>query len=217
MWSKGELKVGDNFCTKEDCVRAIIHMENSVDYTIDCTDARRYVIVCHNVLCMFRLVAYYRKISDSWEISSIHLPHSFTTINISHDHRKLNSKLICQYIFPLVSKDPSVNMSKIISHIVTQYDSNPSYKKVWIVRTKPVGCVYGNWEDSYKELQQCLVALKTYASRTVTILETFLAYSQDKTCVDGNRIFHQLFWAFQPCIKGFVFCKPILQIDGTWL
>lgn len=39
----------------------------------------------------------------------------------------------------------------------------------------------------------------------------------DRTCVGGNRILHRLFWVFQPCVKGFAFCKPIPQIDATWL
>ena len=36
-WSKGELKVGDTFLTKEECVRAIkkFHMDNSVDFTMN--------------------------------------------------------------------------------------------------------------------------------------------------------------------------------------
>jgi hypothetical protein len=48
-------------------------------------------------------------------------------------------------------------------------------------------------------------------------METVPAMMPDGTCATGNRIFHRLFWAFDPCIKGFAFCKPIIQIDGTWL
>ena len=29
--------------------------------------------------------------------------------------------------------------------------------------------------------------------------------------------FHSLFWSFRPCIDGFQYCKPIVQVDGTWL
>lgn len=103
----------------------------------------------------------------------------------------------------------------IISHIVTRYNYTLSYKKVWIARTKVVERVYGNWEDSYKELPKYIVALKSYALRTVTILETLPTYTTDRTCISGNRIFHRFFWEFQPCIKGFALCKTIPQIDGT--
>lgn len=121
MRSDSELKVGDHFRTKEDYVRAMkkFHMENCVDYIMHRTYARRYAIHCRNVLCTFRLVASYRKRNDSWQISSIHPPHTCIATNISQDHSKLNSELICQVILPLVSNDPSMKVSIIISHIVT--------------------------------------------------------------------------------------------------
>lgn len=54
---EGELKVGDKLVKKEVCVRAIkkFHMKKSTDFTLHHTDARRYVILFRNELCMFRL------------------------------------------------------------------------------------------------------------------------------------------------------------------
>lgn len=118
------------FRTKEECVRAIkrIHMDNSAD-TVKRTDSRRYVIEWRNILCKFRLVASHRKRSDSWEIAYVDPPHSCITTNVVHDHWKLSAELICQDILSLVNKDPSVNVSIVISHIVTRYNYTPSYKK----------------------------------------------------------------------------------------
>ncbi|CAK8541119.1 unnamed protein product [Lathyrus sativus] len=42
-------------------------------------------------------------------------------------------------------------------------------------------------------------------------------YTTDDTLAEGKHIFHRLFWVFQPRIRGFAYCKPILQINGTWL
>ncbi|KAF1879275.1 hypothetical protein Lal_00047949 [Lupinus albus] len=33
----------------------------------------------------------------------------------------------------------------------------------------------------------------------------------------SNVILDRVFWAFKPCIEGFAYCKPILQVDGTFL
>ena len=37
--------------------------------------------------------------------------------------------------------------------------------------------------------------------------------------IPGNKpneeIFHRVFWAFSPSIKGFPHCRPLLSIDGT--
>lgn len=140
MQSEGDLKVRDRLRTKEDCVRAIkkFHMENFVDHIVDHTDAERYVILYRNELCMFWLATSYMKRSDSWEISSMDPPHNFTTTKLVQDRRKLSSKIICQDIMPLVSKDPSVKVTIIISHIITRYNYIPSYKKAWVARTKIV-------------------------------------------------------------------------------
>ena len=88
--SKGELKVGDMFRTKEECLLAIkkFHMNNSTDFTVKHTDSRRYVIECRNMLCKFHLAASYKKKNDSWEIASIDPPHSCIATNIEQDHRK---------------------------------------------------------------------------------------------------------------------------------
>ncbi|KAI5405810.1 hypothetical protein KIW84_052539 [Lathyrus oleraceus] len=98
-----------------------------------------------------------------------------------------------------------------------EYEYTPSYRKAWIARTKVVEKVFGNWEESYKQLPKYLLALKQYAPGTIVKLETLPAYTSDGTCAVGNRIFHRLFWTYQPCVICFSFYKPIIQIDGTWL
>jgi len=35
--------------------------------------------------------------------------------------------------------------------------------------------------------------------------------------VPGKRMLKHVFWSFGPCINGFAYCKPIVQVDGTWL
>ena len=82
--SEGELKVGDTFRTKEECVRAIkkIHMNNSVDFTVKHTNSIRYVFECRNILCKFRLTASHKKRNDSWEIAFIDPPHNGNSSNV---------------------------------------------------------------------------------------------------------------------------------------
>jgi len=35
--------------------------------------------------------------------------------------------------------------------------------------------------------------------------------------VPGKRMLKRVFWSFGPCINEFAYCKPIVQVDGTWL
>src|SRR4051812_41705932 len=57
-----QLKEGDIFRLKDECVRAIkkFHMVNSVDFKVDLRNAERSKIRCTNEECMFRLKASYR-------------------------------------------------------------------------------------------------------------------------------------------------------------
>lgn len=59
--------------------------------------------------------------------------------------------------------------------------------------------------------------MKTFLPGTIIELETLPALSNEQIHISSARIFHCLFWTFQPCIKDFVFCKSVVQVDGTWL
>ena len=37
------------------------------------------------------------------------------------------------------------------------------------------------------------------------------------TGCNGNVCFMRVFWAFGACVEGFKHCRPIIQIDGTFL
>jgi hypothetical protein len=105
----------------------------------------------------------------------------------------------------------------IIAHIREKFNFTTTYKKAWIGKNKAIEQVYGNWEKSYLELPRWLLALQTFLPNTVIKLETHQAADSDGNILQNTGIFHRLFWAFYPCIKGFAYCKPIVQVDGTWL
>ncbi|XP_068492184.1 uncharacterized protein [Phaseolus vulgaris] len=51
---------------------------------------------------------------------------------------------------------------------------------------------------------------------------TIVQYITCPYVVDGvedqsNYILECVFWSFKPCIEGFKYCKPIVQVDGTFL
>ena len=219
MRSDEDLKKGDQFRTKEECLLAIKnwHLKNCVDYDVIKSNPERYVIVCKNPECGYRLMASYKKKHNAWVIGSISQAHICVNTNMAQDHRKLSHDMICHSILPLVEADPSLKVKTIISHCVAVFKYTPSYRKAWLAKTKAIELVYGNWEESYKQLPRYLAALRLYSPGTVSIMETLPAQSPDGTRLEGNGIFHRLFWAFRPCIIGFTFCKPLIQVDGTWL
>ncbi|KAF1879675.1 hypothetical protein Lal_00033333 [Lupinus albus] len=71
--------------------------------------------------------------------------------------------------------------------------------------------IYGDWEGSYKELPRWFNTVQCYAAGTI------VRYASSRHDESSSLILDRVFWAFKPCIEGFGFCKPILQVDGTFL
>ncbi|KAH1057073.1 hypothetical protein J1N35_035138 [Gossypium stocksii] len=59
--------------------------------------------------------------------------------------------------------------------------------------------------------------LAEYVPVTVIKLETRPYYGRNDQLQLGRRIFHWMFWTFDPCVRAFPYCKPLVQVDGTWL
>ena len=59
-------------------------------------------------------------------------------------------------------------------------------------------------------------ALQSCVPGTVVAAQTESLYEGGEI-VPGKRLFKRVFWSFGPCINGFAYCKPIVQVDGTWL
>ena len=74
----------------------------------------------------------------------------------------------------------------------------------------------GNWEESYVKLPKLFGALESCVSGTVVVAQTESLYEGGEI-VPGKRLFKRVFWSFGPCINGFAYCKPIVQVNGTWL
>ncbi|XP_058726647.1 uncharacterized protein LOC131598012 [Vicia villosa] len=68
MRSDEELKEGDTFRSKEDCMLAIKnwHLANCVDFKADRSNPERFTILCRNPECGYMLKASFRKKVNAW-------------------------------------------------------------------------------------------------------------------------------------------------------
>ncbi|XP_073223370.1 uncharacterized protein [Cicer arietinum] len=135
---------------------------------------------------------------------------------VSQDHQQLSSAVICESILQMVTADPTISVSVLIAHIRSRYTYTTTYRKTWIAKQKAIERIYGNWEESYKELPRWILTFKHYLPGTVTDIEVG-PFIEDGQRVPSKAVFHRLFWSFQPCIRGFDHCKPVVSVDGTWL
>ncbi|PNX97090.1 protein FAR1-related sequence 8-like [Trifolium pratense] len=209
-----EIKVGMIFHKKEDCLQAIksYHIKRSIDFKPKKSDQDRYVIECNQApQCQFSLRASYSKVNKYWKIVRISNTHTCVSSALTQDHKKLDSNMICDNILSFVEDNVTIEVKALVAHIRDLFNYTISYKKAWIAKNKAIVKIYGDWEDSYNDLPQWLMVMKKWLPGTIIKLQT------SPTALDNQVFFQRLFWTFKPCIDGFAFCKPIVQVDGTWL
>jgi len=116
----------------------------------------------------------------------------------------------------LVKANPSIPVKSLIAEIQNRYGYSVSYKKAWKAKQKALAMQFRDWEKSYNHLPRWLQALQESLSGTI------VQYTDHPIVVDGfedpsTNILDRVFWAFKPCIDDFNYCKPIVQVDGTFL
>nr|KYP52009.1 hypothetical protein KK1_026086 [Cajanus cajan] len=192
VYPPGTLFVGQRFQTKEQMQDAInrFHIVNHCTYKVKHSSTSRLLMECVHHDCAWRCRGILRTREQHWEIMILEGPHTCVSPLISQDHNKLGSQMIAQSIGEIIEVDPSTSISTIIAHIKSTMGYTISYRKGWLAKQHAIENIFGNWEESYNKLP--------YLD-------------------EGSVIFKRLFWTFKPCIDGFAFCKPIVQVDGTFL
>ena len=103
----------------------------------------------------------------------------------------------------------TIIVAAIQAVVVEQFGYHISYQKAMKPKRKAMARLFGDWYKSYAELPRFFLALKQSNPGCIVYTKT----------IPGNKpneeIFHRVFWAFSPSIKGFPHCRPLLSIDGT--
>ena len=83
-------------------------------------------------------------------------------------------------------------------------------------KQKDLEMAFGSWEQSYSYLPIWFTAAQHFIPGTIVKYKTSSSMEEG----DDNPlrvILNRVFWAFNPCIEGFKYCKPLVQVDGTFL
>ncbi|KAH1129613.1 hypothetical protein J1N35_000991 [Gossypium stocksii] len=139
---------------------------------------------------------------------------------MTQDHWKLDAKSIYNYIMTIVKDSPTVPVSTLIANMQTQFQYRVSYRKAWWEKQMAMQQSYGNWNESYNELQEWILAMVQNVPGTVVDLQMFPYRGLNGQLEPERRVFCQLFWTFGPCVRAISYCnycKPLVQVDGTWL
>ncbi|KAE8682295.1 DNA polymerase eta, putative isoform 3 [Hibiscus syriacus] len=142
----------------------------------------------------------------------------YSSINngVNQDHPNLDSEVICQAIMPMVKASSHIAVVVLISAIQSQYGYIVSYKKAWLAKQNAIVKLHGEWDVSYNELPGWFRLVRTLNPRTIVDFETSYAYHNDRVLRDRCQ-FYRVFWSYPQCVNAIKFCKPAVQIDGTFL
>ncbi|XP_025627850.1 uncharacterized protein [Arachis hypogaea] len=121
---------------------------------------------------------------------------------------------VADAIRPLVETDPSIKVKSIIAEVQSRFNYTISYRKASLAKQKSIANVFGGWEDSYQALPWWLSVMVQKMPGSVVQIETRPLYNGNEEA-QGVKILHRVFWSFNPCIRAFRHCKPLVQVDGT--
>ncbi|XP_061352681.1 uncharacterized protein LOC133297529 [Gastrolobium bilobum] len=116
----------------------------------------------------------------------------------------------------MIKQEPSFSISLIQEKISRDFGFKISYRKAWKAKQKAIVKIFGDWDESYAILPRWLDYMQSLAQGSMYEIETkdFEVGNQ----VDNRfQVFHRLFWTFKQCCDAFKYCKPIIQVDGTFL
>ncbi|KAK5837915.1 hypothetical protein PVK06_006642 [Gossypium arboreum] len=219
LLDSSEFEVGKEFSNKDSFLGALKQhsINNSVNYHVVKSKSDKFKAKCtvQDGSCSWKIYASLRKKTGFWEIKKYKGPHTYAA-GISQDHPKMDSAMLASLILLTVKADPRTSVPVLIANIHNQIGYTPSYRKAWIAKQKALEKMHSGWDASYNEIWQWCQVLERYILGCITDLQTEPAYYNDQL-LRGCQVFKRLFWSFKQCRDAFAYCKPLVQIDGTFM
>lgn len=117
----------------------------------------------------------------------------------------------------MVRTHPTVPVSLIQERITGVLKYKVSYFKAWKAKQRAVAQIFGDWEESYDLLPRWLNYMLRFSPGSYYAISTSDIIDCNGNVVVGSKTFKRVFWTFKQCCDAFEYCKPVIQIDGTWL
>ncbi|XP_050207674.2 uncharacterized protein LOC126657091 [Mercurialis annua] len=187
------------------------HIAANKEYKSSQTIGKTIVLVCvNNDTCNWRLRASLLKGETDWMITRYNGPHQCSGQSINQDHRNLRARQIAEHIDTQLHLQRDIRIKTLQEGIFQKLRVRPGYKKTWYAKEKAIANKFGQWDDSFKEICNFMTNVTVANPRTV--------WHATGTPIENNpqfRTFKHMFWTYEPVVKGFQYCKPVVYIDDT--
>ncbi|KAK9105024.1 hypothetical protein Scep_021868 [Stephania cephalantha] len=214
-----DLEIGMCFDNKNDLQHAVKvwHVNRHCQYHVMESTTTSWAIKCRYPQhgCMWRLRACFRKKTLLWEITQLDVPHTCINPNVERGHAQLDANMMAREIQSVVKTDQGVTIKTLVEIIKKKYGHEVNYKLMWDAKKKAIEWVFGDWDESYAQLPRWLAAVRSKSPGTR--IEWSHRQWHDDEISTASPQFRRVFFAFEASIQAFKFCRPLLQIDATFL
>ncbi|RYR50341.1 hypothetical protein Ahy_A07g036935 [Arachis hypogaea] len=202
-----EFWIGMEYSSRKSVVASIrsFTIAKGVDYEVYESEPQTFYAKCkmYGRGCDWLIRASLIRKKGCWEIRRYNGRHTCTIETISQDHFKLDSDTVAEAIRPWSRR---IRPSKPVK--VQLYHQLPKS----LVGKAEVHSQRFRWLGGFLP-SLAMVALGHGAEDA-----WFSCPNRNMTTeAQGVKILHRVFWSFNPCIRAFRHCKPLVQIDGTHL
>ncbi|XP_028075712.1 uncharacterized protein LOC114277951 [Camellia sinensis] len=159
--------------------------------------------------CLWSVHARVENYSEAFVIKQFDDVHtcgsSFRTIK----HARMTSSMIGGLISSDIRNKALTSVSEVVCDFKDYYGTTVFYRRAWMGVEKARGLVFGDYSSSFDDLRWYVDAANDCNPGSVFDME----FDVDSK----GRHFKCLFFAFEACIHGFKYCRPVLMLDGTFL
>ena len=120
--------------------------------------------------------------------------------------------MIAREIQNVVQRDHTTSIATLYQIVKDKFGYDVHYKRIWETKRKTMLRVFGDWDESYQALPKWMNILQLTNPGTKIVWKTTPLGE-----ISRKVQFMRVFWAFEASVEGFKHCKPIIQIDGTFL
>lgn len=209
----GSLVVGAIFETKAELKKACQKeaTRGNFEYTIIKSDRTRLTIECSGNACPWRMHA--SKIGNTndavFEIKTMISNHKCLG-NQQLGHRQTTTEFISEIIKEKLRENASYHPKDSQHDMRIKLGISISYLKAFHAKMLALEAINGTDEDSYRALPIYCEDLSRNNPGSKIVLESA---AND----DGGYRFKRIFVCYGASAKGFVYCKLVLGLDGTFL
>ncbi|KAG5525661.1 hypothetical protein RHGRI_032085 [Rhododendron griersonianum] len=203
--SVGQLFVGGSEGFR-DALRkySIVH---SFEFDFVKNETERVTAVCKVKSCKWNIHARLDKVSGCFYIKRYYNVHSCGVVGHTTKNCHANSTLISQLIKDDVRDKSKKRPVDVVDDLKEYYGVDVSYNRAWLAVQKAKFSAFGDYSDSFNQLQWY---------RNVVLNSDPRSVFDDEWDQTTNR-FLRLFVAFDAYVQGFKHCRPVLSVDATFL